>query len=194
MKNRTAIYTRTTGPDPELLLDLAKIVEDRGDPAVVAIYTDDGSVAGKGRNAGWRRLMANLGEIDEIVIGNVGDLPGTTVKDLLAVLETVRGHGVNLVVGDIDTSTGASAVLDLVAAYRRAKRGQAIKRGQDRGRRLGRHIGRPAIPEIMRRRIAATLAEGGGAIRATARRHNVSPAFVVSVKKSMALGSSLLAA
>ena len=84
-------------------------------------------------------------------------------------------------------------VLDLVAAYRRAKRSEAIKRAQSLARAAGKHIGRPAIPETVRRRIAATLVEGGGT-REAARRYKVSPAFVSSVRKSMVAGSSMLAA
>jgi len=191
MKNSVAIYVRTNGTEPELLCDLRRIVEDRGD-VIFGTFIDDATIQGKGKNAAWRRLLDSLDQIDQIILNDPGDLPGrSSVGDVLLALATLTAHDVSLVVGDIDTSTGASAVLDLVAAYQRAKIGQAIKRGQERS---AKRIGRPAIPATVRRRIAATLAETGGAIRATARRHNVSPAFVVSVKKSMAPGSSLLAA
>jgi putative DNA-invertase from lambdoid prophage Rac len=196
MNTAVAIYARTNGTEPELLADLRRIVDDRGD-VVFGIFIDDATTQGKGKNAAWRRLLDSLDQIDEIILNDPGDLPGrSSVNDVLLALATLTEPGVSVAVPSlgIDTSTGTEAVLDLIAAYRRSKRSQAIRRGQDRARKAGKHVGRPPIPANIRRRILAELAETGGAIRATSRRYNVSPAFVVSVKKSMTAGSSLLAA
>jgi transposase-like protein len=45
----------------------------------------------------------------------------------------------------------------------------------------------------VRRRIAASLAEGG-AVRAMARRHNVSPASITNIRRSMRNDPEMLAA
>jgi DNA invertase Pin-like site-specific DNA recombinase len=117
------------------------------------------------------------------------------VKDLLAILGMLAAHGVTIAVPilGIDTSTGPAAVLELAAAYRKAKTSLAIRRGQERARLAGKHVGRPPIPPGVRRRILADLAAGSG-IRPTARKHNVSPASVVKIEQAMATNPNRVAA
>jgi DNA invertase Pin-like site-specific DNA recombinase len=193
MSKRTAIYLRAIGTLDELSSDLRRIVEDRGD-IVVATFVDNRLIEGKGKNVAWRRLLADLSQIDQIVLADVGDLPGKTVKDLLGILAALTDQSVSVLVPGpgIDTSTGPAAILALVAAYRRAKLSQAIKRGQDRARATGKRIGRPSIPAGVRRRILAALAEGGG-VRPTGRKFNVSPASVMTIKQSMQVSFHQLA-
>jgi DNA invertase Pin-like site-specific DNA recombinase len=184
MHKRIGIYGRKIGTEPELIFDFRRAVDDRGD-TVVAVFTDDARIEGKGKNAGWRKLLAGLDQIDQIVLADVGDLPGKSVKDLLLkILTTLTEHGVSVAVPSmgIDTSTGSAAILALVGAYRAAKLSQAIKRGQKRS---VKHIGRPPIPPGVRRRIEAALTEGAG-VRPTARKYRVAPASVITIKKSMA--------
>jgi DNA invertase Pin-like site-specific DNA recombinase len=188
MDQRIFIYARKIGTSDEgLLSDLRRVVEDRGG-VVVGTYVDDLRIKGKGKNSEWRRLLADLDQVfDQIVLADVGDLPCKSVTDVLGVLATLTQHGVSVAVPSlgIDTSTGSPAILALVAAYRRAKLSQAIRKGQAKAKQAGRRIGRPPIPPGVRRRIEAALAEGGG-IRPTARRFNVSPASVVSIQRSLA--------
>jgi DNA invertase Pin-like site-specific DNA recombinase len=193
MDKRIAIYVRSIGTSGELSSDLRRIVEDRGG-VVVATYVDNRLIEGKGKNAAWRRLLADL-DLDQIVLADAGDIPGRTVKDLLAILATLTDHGVNVVVPSlgIDTSSGSVAILGLVEAHRAAKRSQAIRRGQNRARASGKRIGRPPIPASVRGRISADLTEGGG-IRPTARKFNVSPAAVIEIRRSLAANPNLLAA
>jgi DNA invertase Pin-like site-specific DNA recombinase len=192
---RTAIYARTNGTSEELFVcDLRQVGQNRGD-TVVAVYTDDGRIDGKGKNAGWRQLLTDLYQFDQVMLADVGDLPGKTVKDLLAILRVLLDNGVSLAVPgqDIDTQNGSSPVLGLVEKYREAKLSQAIRNGQAKARQAGKRIGRPSIPACVRRRIEAALAEGGG-IRPTARRFNVSPASVIAIRKEMAATSGTQAA
>jgi DNA invertase Pin-like site-specific DNA recombinase len=194
MDKRIAIYVRSIGTSGELSSDLRRIVEGRGG-VVVATYVDNRLIEGKGKNAAWRRLLADL-DLDQIVLADAGDIPGRTVRDLLAILTTLTAHDVSVVVPSegIDTSNGsAAAILALVGAYRRSKVSQAIRRGQDRGRLLGRRIGRPPIPAGVRRRIMAALVDGGG-VRPTARKFNVSPASVASIKQSLQVAPGRVAA
>jgi DNA invertase Pin-like site-specific DNA recombinase len=190
MTIRTIIYTRLNhsqiGTDEELVNDLRQAVEDRGD-VVVAVFVDDGRITGRGKNAGWRRLLENLLGIDQIVVATAGDLPGRTAHDLFKILGHLREHNVSLRLHreDIDTSSGSPAVLDLTMAYRTAKLSLAIRNGQAKARAVGKRIGRPPIPANVRHRILAALAEGAG-VRATAKRFNLSRASVINIRRSMA--------
>jgi DNA invertase Pin-like site-specific DNA recombinase len=183
MKKSVAIYARTVGTEPELSLDLRRAVEARGDN-VVATFTDDARIEGKGKYSGWRRLLSDLDRIDQIVLADVGDPPGRSVNDVLATLATLTSYDVNVVVPSlgIDTSTGSPAVLDLISAYRRAKLGQAIRAGQAKS---SERNGRPPIPAGVRRQIVMALAEGGW-ITPTAKKFGVSPGSIVNIRRSMA--------
>lgn len=190
MNKRTAIYLRqypcSARTDQELTDNLAQAIEDRGD-ILIDTHIDDGRITGRGKNSGWRRLLADLDSIEQIVLADPGDLPGKTVTNLLSILATLTDHGVTLVVParDLDTGTGPAAILELVRAYRRAKLSQAIKTGLDRAKAAGKHVGRPTIPDQVRRRIAADLA-GGGSVRGVARRHGVSGGSVINIRRSLA--------
>jgi len=184
MSNQVITYIRTlygqTGTE------LRDSVEHHGD-VVIAAYSDDGSLmAGKGKYANWRKLLANLDGADVVVVGSAGDLPGRAMADLFKILGTFQDHGISLHLRHegIDTGDGAAAVLDLVAAYRAAKLSLAIKVGQQRAMAAGKKIGRPEVPPVIQSRIRAALADGGG-VRPTARRFKVSPAYVVNVRRTM---------
>jgi DNA invertase Pin-like site-specific DNA recombinase len=85
----------------------------------------------------------------------------------------------------IDTATApAVTMLDIIAAYRRAKLSAAIKSGQAKALAAGKRIGRPEVPECVRRRIQAALL-GGAGIRPAARRFNVSGGTVINIRRSM---------
>ncbi len=165
--------------------ELRGAIEHQGD-MVIASCMDDGSLTGRGKYAGWRKLLANLDCADQVVVGTAGDLPGKTVADLFKTLTTFNDHGISLRLHHegIDTSDGAAAIVDLVAAYRAAKLSLAIKVGQLRAVAAGKKIGRPAVPPIIQSRIRDALVDGGG-VRPTARRFKVSPAYVVNVRRTM---------
>ncbi len=190
MKRRTILYISgqycTAGTSSELAEHLRQAVEDRGG-LVVGIFADDGAEGRRRhRSGGWRAVWESLDGVDQVVVASAADLPGRTVNDLLRLLGTLRDHGVGLllVTEGIDTASGSGAVLDLIAAYRRAKLSQAIRRGQERARASGKVIGRPAIPQAVLISIQARLSQGAG-IRPTAKKLGVSPASVVSIKRSM---------
>lgn len=152
---------------------------------VPATYVEDGKRRGRGPQSAWARLMANLDGVDQIVVATATDLPGWTVADLLKLLDTLREAQVSLYchAEAVGSYNGSQALLDLIAAYRRAKLSQAIRRGQERARAAGRHIGRPAIPASIRRRVQEALA-AGAPIRSTARKFGLSPASIVSIRKA----------
>jgi DNA invertase Pin-like site-specific DNA recombinase len=186
MNTAVAIYARTNGTEPEPLSGLRQTVEDRGD-VVFGVFIDDATIQGKGKNAAWRRLLDSLDQIDQIILNDAGDMPGrSSVGDVLLALATLTAHGVNIVVPSlgIDTADGSAAVLDLIAAYRRAKLGQAIRRGQAKAIAAGRRIGRPTVPLAIQNRIRVALADGAG-VRPTARRFKVSPAYIVNFRRTM---------
>ena len=125
--------------------------------------------------------------IDQIVVASAGDIPGKTVNDFLKILGLLREKNVRLRFDKENIDTGAESpltLLDLIAAYRAAKTSEAIKAGQKRAAERGTKIGRPRVPSIIRERIKAALADGGG-IRSTARRFKVSPAYVINVRRTM---------
>ena len=192
---RIIIYTRLQrgqiGTEAELL---RKPFEARGD-TVVGIVADDPAITGRGKYAGWRSAVSELAQVDQIVLNCAGDLPGKSVTDLLKILETLCDHGVSLIVPQdgIDTGSGSPAVLDLIAAYRSAKRSEAIRAGQARARAAGKRLGRPAVPDKVRQRIVDDLASGLG-VRATGRKHNVSASTCINVGRSMAANLERLAA
>jgi DNA invertase Pin-like site-specific DNA recombinase len=198
MQKYVVIYTRSrtdpAGTGPELVSDLRRAVDDRDD-IVVATFVDDGQITGRGKYAGWRKLLAGLDQVDQVIVGGAGDLPGRTVQDLLKILGTFRDHGVTLFVRSekIDTSGTGFVLLDLIAAYRRAKLSAAIRDGQARALAVGKRIGRPAIPYCIMTRVKASLLAGNG-IRPTARRFAVSPASVINIRRAMVPTSGVEAA
>jgi DNA invertase Pin-like site-specific DNA recombinase len=172
--------------------ELQQAVEHQGD-MVIASYMDDGSLTGRGKFSGWRRLLANLNGIDQVIMGCAADIPGKTVADLCKILTTFHDHGISLRLHRerIDTGDGAPAVLDLIAGYRAAKLSEAIKVGQQKAVAAGKRIGRPEVAPIIQSGIRAALADGGG-VRPTARRFKVSPAYVVNVRRTM-VGTDMMA-
>jgi DNA invertase Pin-like site-specific DNA recombinase len=190
---KTLIYVRKNGTEPELST-LRHIVESRGN-TVVATFRDDPAILGKGRFKNWRRVTASLDQADKVVVGSAADLPGRSVADLLKILDLLREHDVGLVIHRerINTDDGPAAILDLIASYRAAKLSEAIRRGIAKAKDRGKILGRPAVPDHVREQIQTALANGAG-IRPTARRHKVSPATVINIKRSMEVEGERLAA
>lgn len=185
MNKRVITYIRHQSDQAGTEAEQRQAVQHHGD-MVIASYMDDGRIVGRGKYAGWRKLLANLDGIDMVIMGGAGDIPGKTVADLFKILGTFNDHGISLRLHreGIDTTDGAAAVLDLIAAYRAVKLSEAIRNGQAKAVAAGKKIGRPEVPQIIQNRIRAALADGGG-VRPTARRFKVSPAYVVNVRRTM---------
>jgi DNA invertase Pin-like site-specific DNA recombinase len=196
MQKQVVIYTVfrsvSTETSTNPIDNLRQAVENRGD-TVVGTFVDYGpQVQLRQRNTGWKSVLECLDGVDQVVVMSAGDLPGKSVRDLLRPLGILRDHGVSLflVTEGIDTDNGSTTFLDLIAAYRAAKLSQAIRRGIAK---TAKRIGRPAIPQRVVIGIQACLALGAG-VRPTARKFNVSPASVISIRRSMSAGPDRLAA
>jgi DNA invertase Pin-like site-specific DNA recombinase len=169
-------------------------VENRGD-TVVATFDDDPTILSKGKFEGWRALIGELAEANQVLLSSAADLPGRRVQDLLKILDLLRKHDVSLAVHreGIDTSDGPSAILDLVNVYRKVKLSEAIRRGILKAKQAGKIPGKPKVPEQVRRNIHIALRNGAG-VRPTARRFNVSPASVINIRRIMGAEVDRLAA
>ena len=192
---KVIIYSRqTSGQCGAQVAVLRKTIESRGD-TILAIVTDDQAIIGRGKYTGWRAVVSELAQIDRIVVNSAGDLPGKSASDLLTILATLCDYGVSLISSQdgIDTSSGSASVLDLVAAYRAAKRSEAIRAGQKMARIKGKVLGRPAVPNCVQDLILAALANGGG-IRPIARKFNVSPGTVINIRRMMIIVPEMMAA
>lgn len=191
MSRRAIIYIadqpQAAGASGELADRLTQLVEARGD-IVVATFSDRLAPSrGRGRYSGWNALLGSLDGVDQVTIATAGDLPGRTLNHLLKILGVLRDHGTSLllVADGIDTANGSTAFLDLITAYRAAKLSQAIRRGQAKALAAGKRIGRPLVPDGVRRSIQMSLSKNGG-VRPTARQFNVSPGSVINIRRGMA--------
>jgi DNA invertase Pin-like site-specific DNA recombinase len=183
---RIIVYSRQASSQCGAQVEvLRKSIEDRCG-TIVGIVADDATLLGRGKYAGWNAMMTNLEDIDQIVVGCAGDLPGKKVNDLLAVLTTLRDYHVSLFLyrERINSDDGAAAILDLIASYRRVKLSDAIRYGQAKALAQGRKPGRPGVPSRVREQIQTALSRGAG-IRPTARRFAVSAASVINIRDAM---------
>jgi hypothetical protein len=191
MHQRVALYISaqscSTGTFQELRHSLAQAVEDRGDTVVATFTNHGGENRRRVHNSGWKALLAGLDGVDQVAVMSAGDLPGRTTKDILKILDRLRDSGVGVFLVNEAIETGSSpaySLLDIIRAFRRAKLSQAIKKGQAKALEAGKIIGRPEVPTVVRCRIQASLASGGG-IRPTAKRYGVSAGTVINIRRSM---------
>jgi DNA invertase Pin-like site-specific DNA recombinase len=153
--------------------------------ARIETFVDDAGLTGRGKRRLWHNLIDRLREADRVIVASAADLPCRTIGDLLKVLSVFRDHGVRLCLHAerIDTAAAVGfAILDVIDAFRRAKRSAAVKAGQARAVAAGKTVGRPAIPKRLAADIRAAVIDGNG-VRATARRYGVSPASVVNLRQ-----------
>jgi DNA invertase Pin-like site-specific DNA recombinase len=192
---RFATYRRNhlepSATEPDLDRRLRDAVAKAGG-ALTATFADDHRLSGRGKYAGWRALLGRLDDVDTLLVVSAGHLPGRITPDLLRVLEILRSHNVSLRLLREEIDTGhcsALALLDLLAAYRAAKRSQAIRTGQARARQAGKMIGRPRIDRRVAAQVEAALRAGDG-IRPTARKYGVAPSSVVNLGRAASPNSA----
>jgi len=191
MSQRVAVYARLPEDKSGVLRVLQLSIEQRGG-IVVGVYRDNALITGRGKFAGWRKLLSIIADVDEVALINAGDIPGRTIADLLKFLDLLRDHNVGLDLLDegISTRRDTFAMANIVRAYRRAKLSQAIRNGQTKAVAAGKRIGRPPIQPTVVSRIRKALAEGGG-VRSVARRFGVCPATVVNIRATMDASSCI---
>jgi hypothetical protein len=192
---KSIIYSREISTRNGVEAAVLRATVENGGDTVIATFNDDPTILSKGKFAGWRKVIANLDQADQVVVGSIGDLPGRSVVDLLKILGVLNGHGVGLCLHreGINTDDGAAAIIDLVNVYKKVKLSETIRRGILKAKQAGKTPGRPKIPEQVRRNIQTALANGAG-IRPCARRFRVSAGTVVNIKRTMVAEMERLAA
>ena len=138
MNQRVFIYTRSAGTEPELVRELRRAAESRGD---IGGGRRSSMMTGSPGAANIRvgeQSLARLDQVDQIVVGGAGDLPGRVVNDLLK----FSAHSAIMMsasISIVSRSTPAAPALPCSISsqgYRAAKLSQAIKTGQT-GRKRG---------------------------------------------------------
>ena len=194
---RAAIYLRVSTDRQTTAnqrLELEAIAARRG-WEVVAVYEDNvisGAKGREGRPALDRMLKDAQRRLFDVVMVKAMDRLGRSLVDLLSTMEHLDAVGVDLYIDrqNIDTTTPMGRLLFQVAGafaeFEREMIRQRIHAGLERARRegtrSGRPIGRPRLPEAIRRAILADRA-AGRSIRAIARARGVSPTTVQKVIK-----------
>jgi DNA invertase Pin-like site-specific DNA recombinase len=150
---RAAIYVRVSTVEQETELqehELREYCERRGWSYVV--YRDRGQSGAKNDRPALTTMMNDLRrrKIDVVVVWALDRL-ARSLKQLLSIAEECRAVGVDLVSlkQNVDTTLPAGRltfqVLGAVAEFEREMLRDRVKAGMAQARRLGRHIGRPAL-------------------------------------------------
>ena len=113
-----------------------------------AMYVDDGRMTGRGNCAGWRALITNLWYSRSDRANQrkrrprqTSDRPSQDPRHSADLASTCYLH-----TEGIDTSSASFALLDVIAAYRRAMLSEAFRGGQAKAVAAGKRIDRPIAP------------------------------------------------
>ena len=150
---RVAIYVRVSTVEQETELqehELREYCERRGWSYVV--YRDRGQSGAKNDRPALTAMMNDLRrrKIDVVVVWALDRL-ARSLKQLLSIAEECRSLGADLVSlrQNVDTTLPAGRltfqVLGAVAEFEREMLRERVKAGMAQAKRLGRHIGRPAL-------------------------------------------------
>jgi len=167
---RVALYLRVSTDEQTVenqRRDLEAVAAQRG-WEVVQIYDDNGISGAKGRE--YRRQFDRLlkdatrGRFDMVAAWSVDRL-GRSMRDLIGFLDELRAANVNLYLHRqaVDTTTPAGRalfqMLGVFAEFERALIVERVKAGMSRAKGAGKHVGRPRVPEKVRRRAHAYKAQ-----------------------------------
>ena len=165
---------------------------------VVQVYVDAGISGAKGRDKrpAFDALLkdATRRRFDMVAAWSVDRL-GRSMSDLVGFLNELRSVGCDLYLHQqaLDTSTPSGRaffqMLGVFAEFERAMIQERVKAGlaraKERGTKTGKAIGRPTLPESLRRTIV-DLRGAGKSIREVAKGAGVSTATVQKVLKDAA--------
>lgn len=115
-----AIYLRTPRTEPECLSYLHRSVEDCGE-FVAGSSVGGTRIEGKGKNIAWKRLLADLLQVGQILFNDVGDISGHVVGTRFTILATPTVRGVSVAAPSLNVGprSGMRAAIPQAAAYRR---------------------------------------------------------------------------
>jgi len=190
---RAAIYVRVSTAEQDTDLqetELRQYAESRGWNCVV--YRDRGQSGAKNDRPALNQMLSDLRrrKFDVIVVWKLDRL-ARSLKQLLTIGEECRSLGVDLVSlhQNIDTTLPAGRltfqILGAVAEFERELLRERVKAGMAQARRIGKHVGRPALrrfqpTEIQRMR---ELRAGGASVRKLAKDFETSQWMVARVTR-----------
>src|SRR5450755_643223 len=195
-QKRAAIYVRVSTAEQETDLqehELKEYCERRGWSCVV--YRDKGQSGAKNDRPALTAMMNDLRrrKIDVVVVWALDRL-ARSLKQLLSIAEECRSLGVDLVSlrQNIDTTLPAGRltfqILGAVAEFERELLRERVKAGMAQARRIGKHVGRPAM-----RRFGPTdidrmreLRTGGASVRKLAKDFETTQWMVARLTNSAA--------
>jgi DNA invertase Pin-like site-specific DNA recombinase len=159
---RIAIYVRVSTDQQSTAnqrQELERVASNRG-WTIAGVYEDRGISGAKGRDKrpGFDRLQRDAlrGAFDLVAAWSVDRL-GRSLQDLVAFLGEIQAAGVGLYLHQqgVDTTTPAGRalfqMLGVFAEFERALIVERVRAGMQRAKREGKHLGRPALPESVRR-------------------------------------------
>lgn len=187
---RIAIYVRVSTDDQTTenqRIELERVAKARG-WAIAETYTDRGISGAKGRDKrpGFDRLLKDAvrGKFDLIAAWSVDRL-GRSLQDLVAFLGEIQSAGCGLYLHQqaVDTTTPSGralfGMLGVFSEFERAMIVERVKAGIARAKAQGKHVGRPGLPEHVRRVVLKHKKLSG---RAVAKLAGISEASVRRVR------------
>ena len=193
---RAVLYARvsTTGQHSNNQLQTLREAAQRHGWDVVDEYVDHGISGAKGRDKRpeFDRLLkaANRKEFDVIMAWSVDRL-GRSMGHLVTFLTEIHAKGVDLYLHQqgIDTTTPmGKAMFQVAGVFAELERGmiqERVKAGLERAKQEGKRLGRPPLPEAIKRRIV-WCRQQGYSFRKTAEKSGVSLSTVQRVMQDAA--------
>lgn len=192
---RAALYIRVS-TDQQTTMNQRMVLEEvaaRHGWNIVSIFEDAGISGAKGRDQrpAFNDLHKAIARRDiDIVMSWSVDRLGRSLADLVAFLSDIQAKGCDLYLHQqsIDTSTPSGKMmfqmLGVFSEFERAMIRSRVKAGLERTKARGTKLGRPSLAPIEVKQIRTSL-EKGLSIRKAAKRHGVSTATIMRVKKEV---------
>jgi DNA invertase Pin-like site-specific DNA recombinase len=196
MSKRVALYLRVSTSD-QTSENQDRILQDEAaarDWQIVDTFRDDGISGAKGRDKrpALDKMLRQIGRYDMVAVFALDRL-GRSTADLLNIVDTLNGAGVNLYVHNmhgmpVDTTTPiGKMVFTVISAIAEMERGvmrERITAGINRAKAQGKRFGRPKLDSALETRAVAYLTEGRG-ILAVASLLGIGSSTVQRIKREM---------
>jgi len=176
MARRVGIYLRVSTKDQttENQLRELRLVAERAGWEVVRVFEDKGVSGAKGRDQRpeFDALLkaAVRREVDLVAAWSVDRL-GRSMQDLVAFLEDLRSHGVDLYLHQqaLDTTTPSGralfGMLAVFAEFERAMIRDRVNAGLARAKDRGARLGRPSVAPAVEAKVRELRATGMGIVK-----------------------------